>query len=59
MSYRMVAGTCYDGDCPSIFTDDVTGDVIVRGPDATDLTQECDIRFSAATWAHLIAQLAP
>jgi len=55
----MVAGTCYDGDCPSIFTDDVTGDVIVRGPDATDLTQECDIRFSAATWAHLIAQLAP
>ncbi len=57
MAYRLVAGTCVDGDCPSIRIDDETGDVIVRGPDDTDPTRERDIRFTADTWASLLSQL--
>jgi hypothetical protein len=57
MAYRLVAGTCIDGDCPSIRIDDETGDVIVRGPDDTDPTQERDVRFTADTWASLLSQL--
>lgn len=57
MAYRLVAGTCVDGDCPSIHIDDETGDVIVRGPDDTDPMRERDIRFTAATWATLLSQL--
>ena len=58
MSYRLVATECKDGDCPSIRIDDaLNGDVIVRGPDDTDPSVERDIRFSAATWRALLAQL--
>lgn len=57
MSYRRIAGICLDGDCPSILIDDTSGDVIVRGPDDGDPTQERDIRFTADTWAHLLTQL--
>jgi hypothetical protein len=57
MAYRLVAGTCVDGDCPSIRIDDETGDFIVRGPDDTDPTRERDIRFTADTWASLLSQL--
>jgi hypothetical protein len=57
MAYRLVAGTCIDGDCPSIRIDDETGDVIVRGPEDADPTRERDIRFTADTWASLLSQL--
>ncbi len=57
MTYRLVANSCPDGDCPSILIDDTTGDVIVRGPDDADPNRERDIRYTAATWAHLLAQL--
>ena len=57
MAYRLVAGTCVDGDCPSIRIDDETGDVIVRGPDDTEPTRERDIRFTADTWVSLLSQL--
>lgn len=57
MPYRLVASSCPDGDCPSILIDDTTGDVIVRGPDDTDPTRERDVRYPAATWAHLLSQL--
>jgi hypothetical protein len=57
VAYRLVAGTCIDGDCPSIHIDDATGDVIVRGPDDANPAQERDIRFTADTWAELLSQL--
>ena len=40
MGYRLLAGTCVDGDCPSILTDEETGDVILRSRDARDPTVE-------------------
>jgi hypothetical protein len=57
VAYRLVAGTCVDGDCPSIHIDVETGDVIVRGPDDSDSTRERDIRFTADTWTRLLSQL--
>lgn len=58
MTYRLVASTCKDGDCPSILVDDETGgDVIVRGPDDGDPMTERDIRFTGETWLALLAQL--
>lgn len=48
---------CVDGDCPSIWLDQATGDVIVRGPDDTDPTRERDVRFPAETWRALLAAL--
>jgi hypothetical protein len=57
MAQRVIAHLqdCEDGKCPTIFRDDVTGDVTVRGalPDGT----EADVRIGAADWAYLAAQL--
>lgn len=55
--YRLLASTCVDGDCPSVWHDEATGDVIVRGPDADDPTRERDLRYPAATWRALLAAL--
>lgn len=49
-SYRLVASTCSDGDCPKRWVDDTTGDVIVRGRLDDDPATERDIRFTAAEW---------
>lgn len=57
MSYRLMASTCKDGDCPSIHLDEATGDVIVRGPHASDPTREVDVRYSAQQWASLLGQI--
>lgn len=48
---------CPDGDCPTFFVDDDSGDVIVRGYDPADLDRELDVRIPAASWAHLVGQL--
>ncbi len=53
----LLASTCPDGDCPSIWTDPETGDVIVRGPDDQDVTRERDVRFTKATWQSMLRQL--
>lgn len=53
----LLASDCPDGDCPSIWTDPDTGDVIVRGPEDSDPSRERDVRFTAATWRSLLGQL--
>ena len=55
MSYRLVAKTCKDGDCPSIWVDDSDGSVMVRGPEDGG-TVERDIRYTADEWRSLMAQ---
>lgn len=54
MSYRLVAKTCKDGDCPSIWVDDSDGSVMVRGPEDGG-TVERDIRYTADEWRTLTA----
>lgn len=47
---------CEDGNCPTVFEDDVTGDAVFRGLDtATGI--ERDVRIPAADWAILRTQL--
>lgn len=53
----LASSSCDDGDCPTFFVDDATGDVTVRGYDPADPTVELDVRIPAPTWAHLVAQL--
>lgn len=55
MSYRLVAKTCKDGDCPSIWVDDSDGSVIVRGPEDGG-TGEKDVRYTAGEWRSLMNQ---
>lgn len=57
MSYRLVATTCKDGDCPSILVDDSDGSVIVRGPEDGG-TGERDIRYTPDEWRSLMTQAA-
>lgn len=59
MSYRLVATTCKDGDCPSLHRDGEGegADWIVRSRDAKDPRRERDVRFTAQEWATLHAHL--
>lgn len=66
MSYRLVATTCKDGDCPSLHRDGEgpESDWIVRGPNAAGTTDpatgkpyEVDLRYTAQEWRALLAQL--
>ena len=52
---KLIASTCEDGNCPTMWQDTVTGDVVVRGylPDGS----ETDVRIPSADWAKLRAQL--
>jgi hypothetical protein len=64
MAYRLVASACGDGDCPSIWTDDSDGSVMVRGTaDRQPLWRrlarrpiEHDIRYTADEWRTLMTQ---
>lgn len=60
MELTVLAGSdCWDGNCPTFFTDASSGDVVVRGYDPSDPTgkKELDVRIPAANWALLVAQL--
>jgi len=57
VAMRLLASDCLDGDCPSIWTDEDTGDVIVRGPVADDPTREIDVRYPRAQWDRFMGQL--
>jgi hypothetical protein len=57
MAMRLLATDCIDGDCPSIWSDDDTNDVIVRGPSADDPTVEVDVRYPRAQWERFMRQL--
>lgn len=55
--FRVLASSCNDGDCPTFFVDDETGDVHVRGYDLADSTRELDVAIPAAAWTRLISEL--
>lgn len=57
MSYRLLATTCYDGDCPTLWIDDADM-VKIRGTDPDDPTTERDIEMPGAAWRQLLAQLS-
>lgn len=55
--YEILARSCPDGDCPTIFRNTTTGAIRVRGADPSDPTRELDVDFTPETWAGLMAQL--
>lgn len=65
MTYRLLAGSCDDGPCPTFYVDDETGDVLVQGylTDATPPTGlpngEGVVRIDKAAWAKLLSRLDP
>lgn len=57
MAKRVLAESgCMDGNCPTFFIDDATGEVTVRGYGPDGVT-EIDVTIPAAQWATLIANL--
>lgn len=60
MAMRKVAGVCDDGDCPTIYVDEETGDVVVQGALSSAVATppgEGLVRMSAADWKRLLSQL--
>lgn len=57
MAMRLLATDCLDGDCPSIWEDTDTGDVIVRGPRSDDASVEVDVRYPRDQWDRFMRQL--
>lgn len=64
MTYRLLAWTCNDGPCPTLYIDDATGDVLVQGYLTTDKAPaevpagEGLLKIDAAAWQKLVAQIA-
>lgn len=69
MAYSLLAGTCTDGPCPTLYIDDATGDVVVQGyrprwnlrrliPGRVPL-REGLLHIPAKDWEKLTSQLAP
>lgn len=64
MALRKIASSCDDGDCPTLYQDDSTGDFVVQGY-LTDQAPaglprgEGVLRIPAADLLRLVAQLAP
>lgn len=62
-TYRLLAGTCNDGPCPTLWIDDQTGDVLVQGyvtshcPPVTVPLEEDVVRIPAAAWQKLLRNL--
>ena len=61
--YRLLAGSCDNGPCPTLYVDDLTGDVLVQGYVTTDTPPdsvpagEDVLLIPAAAWQKLLAQL--
>jgi hypothetical protein len=53
----VVANTCYDEKCPTIWQNRETGAVRLRGYALGDRSTEHDIEYSAEEWAQLRSQL--
>jgi hypothetical protein len=62
-SYRLLAGSCDDGPCPTLYVDDLTGDVLVQGyvtaaaPPQSLPAGEAVVHVPAAAWQKLLSQL--
>lgn len=65
MTYRLLAGSCDDGPCPTFYVDDQTGDVLVQGyltdaaPPAGLPSGEGVVRIDNAAWTTLLSRLDP
>lgn len=60
MTLRLIATTCTDGDCPKLYIDDSTGDVVVQGYLTNDVPTpdgEALMRIPAGDWRTLLTQL--
>lgn len=63
MAYRLLAGSCDDGPCPTFYVDDKTGDVLVQGyltghtPPTGLPDGEGVVRIDKAAWATLLRRL--
>lgn len=61
MAYRLLAGSCDDGPCPTFYVDDVTGDVLVQGYKTAapmPLPNEEDaVLIPAEAWRRLLSRL--
>lgn len=58
MTFRVLADSgCTDGTCPTVWLDETTGDVVVRGYDEADPTVERDVRIPAVIAAKWRGQL--
>lgn len=59
MARKVIAHSkgCEDGNCPTIWQDTETGDVVVRGYTSQDGSTEADVRIPAGDWAFIVSQL--
>ena len=58
MTNRLLSHSgCTDGSCPTLWVDDTTGVVTVRGYDPSNPKTELDVVIPAARWAALMANL--
>jgi len=60
--YRLLAGSCSGGPCPTLYVDDETGDVIVQGYVTDQTPGEADpdegfLHIPAAAWKTLLDRL--
>ncbi len=58
MALRLLATTCQDGDCPKLYLDEETGDIVLQGyvTDVPAPAGEGGVRMSRAEWDTLLAQ---
>lgn len=62
-TYRLLANSCDGGPCPTLYVDDLTGDVLVQGYVTTDAPPtavpagEDVLLIPAAAWQKLLSQL--
>lgn len=61
MAWRLLAGTCSNGPCPTFWQDDETGRIKVQGDLTTPVTpmpaHEGIVEFSPEDWRALLEQL--
>lgn len=62
MALTKIATSCDDGDCPTVYVDDLSGDVLVQGYVSTDQPKDLPVgedlvRIPAADWKRLLSQL--
>ena len=61
-TYRLLAGSCEDGPCPTFYVDDLSGDVLVQGYATTEQPPgglpvgEDVVRIPAEAWAKLLSR---
>lgn len=57
MKRVLASSECQDGDCPTFWVDDTSGEVTVRGYLPGSTTEEGDVTIPGPVWAHLVSQI--